>query len=303
MSVDDLVRRLSAQLGALEGEPVPLEGGITNRNFRVHFGGEEYVMRLPGKDTGVLGIDRDAEHQASLEAARLGVGPEVAAYLPDAGALVTRFIRGRPLTAEELRDPTHLDAAASALANIHKGRRLATRFSPFRIVEEYRARAEDRGARVPASYDEAARVAGEIERVMQGPEHRPVPAHNDLLTSNFLWDGERMWIVDWEYAGMGNRYFDLGNMSINNDFDEGDDEWLLSSYFGEPPTNRRFATLRLMRIMSDFREAMWGVVQTVASELDFDYVAYADEHFDRLRASVNDPKFDGWMKDARGDQA
>src|SRR5687767_9514918 len=106
MSVDDLVRRLSGQLGALEGEPIPLKGGITNRNFRVHFGGEEYVMRLPGKDTGALGIDRDAEHQASLEAARLGVGPAVAAYLPDAGALVTRFIRGRPLTAEELRDPT-----------------------------------------------------------------------------------------------------------------------------------------------------------------------------------------------------
>ena len=103
----------------------------------------------------------------------------------------------------------------------------------------------------------------------------PVPCHNDLLTANFLDDGERVRIVDWEYAGMGDRFFDLGNLSVNNGFAEADDERLLAAYFGEPSTPRRFAALRLMRIMSDFREGMWGVVQTAISALDFDFDGYA----------------------------
>ena len=121
------------------------------------------------------------------------------------------------------------------------------------------------------------------------PEHAPVPCHNDLLPANLIHDGEAMRIVDWEYAGMGNRYFDLGNLSVNNGFNEAGDEWLLECYWGEPCTRRRLATLRLMRIMSDLREAMWGVVQQAISELDFDFAEYAQEHFERVRAGVRGP--------------
>ena len=125
-----------------------------------------------------------------------------------------------------------------------------------------------------------------------------MPCHNDLLNANLIHDGERVRIVDWEYAGMGDRYFDLGNLSINNDFDEDADERLLAAYFGEPCTPARFASLRLMRIMSDFREAMWGVVQLSLSDLDFDFAGYANEHFRRLRRSVADPRFERWLEEA-----
>ena len=116
-----------------------------------------------------------------------------------------------------------------------------------------------------------------------------MPCHNDLLPANLLHDGEALRIVDWEYAGMGNRYFDLGNLSVNNGFNEAGDEWLLECYWGEPCTRRRLATLRLMRIMSDLREAMWGVVQQAISELDFDFADYAQEHFERVRAGLRGP--------------
>ena len=110
---------------------------------------------------------------------------------------------------------------------------------------------------------------------MSGPEHDPVPCHNDLLAANFIRGAEQLWIVDWEYAGMGDRYFDLANFAVNNELGEAGELNLLEAYFAESPSARRVATLRLMKFMSDFREAMWGVVQTALSELDFDFQAYA----------------------------
>ena len=295
-----LIARLEPDLGPLHGDPQPLDGGITNRNYRVRMGDGEYVVRVAGKDTGLLGISRTAERDATAAAARAGVAPEVAAFLEDAGCLVTRFIPGRPVTVAELADDGPLGEVAAALRAVHGGPPLPTTFDAFRLVEEFRSTTLDRGGTIPAAYDRAKAIANAIEPLMAGREHEPVPCHNDLLTANFIHDSERVRIVDWEYAGMGDRYFDLANLSINNGFDEGADERLLALYFQEPGTARRFAGLRLMRVMSDFREAMWGVVQTTVSELDFDYAGYAAEHFERLQESAADPRFRTWLEDARG---
>jgi thiamine kinase-like enzyme len=105
-------------------------------------------------------------------------------------------------------------------------------------------------------------------------------------------------IVDWEYAGMGDPFFDLGNFAVNNELDEAGGDRLLEAYFREPATARRQAALNLFRFMSDFREAMWGVVQTSVSELDFDFPAYADKHFQRLTATGGDPRFRTWLQEA-----
>jgi aminoglycoside phosphotransferase (APT) family kinase protein len=291
---------LEPQLGRAEGEPVALDGGITNRNFRMRIGGDDVVVRLPGKDTALLGIDRDAESAATRAAAAVGVGPEVVAYLPTPPCLVTRFIPGRNLEAAEVR--AHAAEVAAALRAVHAGPPLPVAFDAFAIVDAYHVTAAARGARVPAGFPALIAGAHAIRAVLIGPEHAPVPCHNDLLTANFLHDGKCVRIVDWEYAGMGDRFFDLGNLSVNNGFDEGDDERLLAAYFGEPCTPRRFAALRLMRIMSDFREGMWGVVQTAISALDFDFAAYADEHLTRVAAGLADPRHPTWLEDARGDR-
>jgi thiamine kinase-like enzyme len=302
--VRDLVERLRPELGEIDGSPEPLEGGITNRNFRLRAGDSEYVLRLPGKDTGLLEIDREAERAANAMAASAGVAPEVAAFLADEGILVTRFVTGEPVESEELREPVLLAEVAGRLHAVHSGSPLPSTFDSFRIVETYRETAASRGGNIPAAYDDALALARRLEPVMTGPEHEPVPCHNDLLAANFICSGgERIWIVDWEYAGMGDRYFDLANLSINNGFAEDDDHRLLEAYFREPATSRRFAWLRLMRAMSDFREAMWGVVQTTASELDFDFAGYAAEHFERLMGTAADPRFEGWLEDAHGDPA
>jgi thiamine kinase-like enzyme len=292
-----LLDELEPVLGERAGEPVALDGGITNRNYRVVMGGEDYVLRICGKDTAVLGIDRDAECAATMAAAQLGVGPEVVAYRPDLQVLVTRWVQGRPASAEELRVSPALEEVAAALRAIHGGPALDSRFDAFTLVVDYRDEVRERGGRDPDGFHEAAAAAARVQSVLTGPDHDPVPCHNDLLPANFLHDGDRIRIVDWEYAGMGDRFFDLGNLAVNNAFAPQDEERLIEAYFGAP-SGRRVAALRLMRVMSDFREAMWGAVQEVVSELDFDYAAYRDEHFERLLSAVRAPGFERSLADA-----
>jgi thiamine kinase-like enzyme len=297
--IAEITDRLSPILGHQVGEPVPLDGGITNRNYRVRFGGDDYVVRVPGKDTNLLEIDRLAELAASQLAAEAGVAPEVAAMLEDPPCLVARFLGARTMSAEELRGPSCLVDVAADLRRIHNSKQtLPSEFSAFRIVETYADTGAERGATIPHEYEQAHENARLIEAALTGPEHQPVPCHNDLLAANFLHDGERLWIVDWEYAGMGDRYFDLGNFAVNNELGPAEEEALLTAYFEEPPGERRRAALGLMRFMSDFREAMWGVVQSAVSELDFDFTGYASAHFDRLREQAADPRFERWLAQA-----
>ncbi len=265
----------------------PLGGGITNHNFKVAVDGGTYVLRIGGKDTELLGIDRSVEHGASLVAAALGVGPEVAGFVDPEGYLVTRFVEGRPIPVEEMRRPATVRRVAEALRRVHDGPAIPGRFDSFRVVEAYAETAAAHGVAVPADFAWAQGVAGRIEAARAGAE--PVPCHNDLLNANFLDDGS-IRIVDWEYAGLGDRFFDLANFSINHEFDDGANAALLEAYCGEL-RDEDARTLRLMRFMSDFREAMWGVVQQGISELDFDFVAYAAGHFHRLRRTAADGAF------------
>jgi thiamine kinase-like enzyme len=189
---------------------------------------------------------------------------------------------------------------AGALRRFHDcGRRLRTEFDSFAVVDSYLETARERGVDPPGQFAEARRNADRIREALSGGEHDPVPCHNDLLAANFIaGKGEAIWLVDWEYAGMGDRYFDLGNFAVNNELDEAAEEALLEAYFEEAPSERRLASLRLMRFMSDFREAMWGVVQSAVSELDFDFEGYARKHFERLESAAADSSFDERLKQA-----
>lgn len=288
---------LERELGAAEAGITVLTGGVTNRNLKMNFGGTAYVVRLCGKETAALGIDRDAEVAATRAAHGLGIGPEVAMYLPEFECVVTRFVSGHAAEVGELtRTPGALEWAARALRAFHGGPPLPARFDAFALGEDYCTQAQARGASVPGAYAEATAVAHRIQAALRGAEHDPVPCHNDLLSSNFLLtDAGAITIVDWEYAGMGDRYFDLGNLAVNNELNEAAADRLLAAYWGEAPSPRRRAALALMRIVSDYREATWGVIQGVLSELDFDYGGYADKHLERLLAQASDPRLERWL--------
>ena len=265
-----------------------LGGGITNHNLKVTRPDGVYVLRISGKDTELLGIDRSVELEATRAAAAVGVGPEVVDFVEPEGWLVTRFVDGQIPPPERMRTPETLRRVAGALRAVHSGPPVHGRFDVFRIVEDYRTTTFERGGTVPPSYAWARQVARRIEHVRRAAPERP--CHNDLLNANFIDDGRRLRIVDWEYAGMGDVFFDLANFAINHELDADGRDGLLDAYFGSVrPGDRR--ALELMRFMSDFREAMWGVVQSAVSALDFDFTGYAAEHFERMQRTAGEPEF------------
>ena len=288
------------QWAGLEPEVTPITLGITNRNFRVDIGGESFVVRLSGRDTELLGIDRSAEYEAASAAATAGVAPEVFAYLPEHRALITRFIVADPLPEADLERADVLETVVTSIKAIHAIPRIPSRFDPFRVVREYRETAESRGVPIPNAFQDALAKADEIELAFRASPIAQRACHNDLLNANFLVRDGRVFIVDYEYAGMGDPFFDLGNLSINNGMSTDAQQMLLEQYFGRvTPAND--ARLQLMRIMSDFREAMWGVVQQALSTLDFDYVEYAGRHFARCLDSADDTRFVSWLKSSAGE--
>jgi thiamine kinase-like enzyme len=284
--LSEILQRLTAELGPVDGEPVALDGGITNRNYRVRFGERECVVRLPGRDTSLLGIDRRAERVANAAAAQLGIAPAVIAA--DERWLVTEYLAGAPIDGDRLRAAP--DSAARALRAFHdSGTRLPVRFWVPELLERYAETVRERGGTLPEAYPEVQALVARIAAAL--PLSEPVPCHDDLLPGNLLARDDapdRAVLVDWEYAGMGHRLFDLGNLAVNNDFDAGAEERLLTAYFGEPPGRRQAAALQLFKLVSDAREGAWGVVQRAISELDFDFDDYAAKHFARLLKAASD---------------
>jgi thiamine kinase-like enzyme len=262
----------------------PLSGGITNHNYRVDVGDERYVLRIAGDGAAALGIDRTAEHACSVAAWEAGIGAEVIAFSPSRDALLTRFVAGRVLEPADFVDPSVIRRATDAIKRFHSAPPIPGSFSPFEVVRGYHSLALRHVVGLPVEMDFALQRLDEIERQV-GRDAVLVPCHNDLLPANLIDDGERVRIIDWEYAGMGDPFFDLGNLAANNELDHHSEHALLRAYFGEARSDD-LRRLRLMRLASDMREALWGYLQSGISTLDFDFVAYGRERLDRFLAGA-----------------
>ncbi len=291
------------ELSGLDLRLTALSGGITNRNFLVEADGSatRWVVRLAGNDTHLLGISREVELAATVAAAGVGVGPEVTAFIRPEGYLVTRFIEGVPVSDEAVHRPDTIRRVADSIRRVHDGAAIPGLFIPLRIVEAYRALAVARGVPIPLEYELSRAIGRRIELAFLSNPLEMRPCHNDLLNANFIDDRARIRIVDWEYAGMGDPFFDLGSFSINHELTPDEDRVLLEAYDRETARPDRLARILLMRIVSDFREAMWGVLQQGISTLDVDFVAYAGEHFERLLSGVSTPDFERALHQAAGD--
>ena len=296
--MDSRIEHILAQLPELnEANPVvtPLVGGITNQNYRVDAGGESFVLRIGGKGTHLLGIDRECESICTAIAAQVRVGAEVVHFLASEDVLVTRFIVGSGISPEIAAQPATLRRIVDSIRRYHAGPDFPGTFSPFDTVRNYHKLALQYGVAFP---DTLARIFALMEQIEQaiGSRGEPKPCHNDLLASNFIDDGHNIWIVDWEYAGMGDIFFDLGNFAVNQSLDDEQCELLLRYYFGEVrPAD--LAHLHLMRLGSDLRESFWGFLQLGISELDFDYREYAHHHLDRFLHNVNTSRFPEWLEE------
>jgi thiamine kinase-like enzyme len=280
----------------LQFEPIAL--GITNRNYRVTLpDGTSYVVRIPGERTEVLGIDRSCEAQAARRAADLGIGPPVFGELPGVGTLVTQFVSGRHAV-DDAEFARKLTAVVSALRRFHHSGPLDGQFPIHRVVEWHARDAARHGVDPPPIYRELHDESMAIEAAFARAPTPAAPCHNDLLPANVLFDGDRVWLLDFEYAGMNDVFFDLGNLAVNSHLSGDDDDALLVAYFGAVTPARR-ARLQLMKIMSELREGMWAVVQQAISTLtNVDFVAYADERLSNCARLCGRHEFGRWLTEA-----
>jgi thiamine kinase-like enzyme len=264
----------------------PLPGGITNANYLVSFGDERLVLRVAGENTELLGIDRRGETAANLLASSLGIAPEVRARSEDEGWMVTEFLPGRPISLTEMASDEMVSGVASTLRRIHGAGVIHTTFDPFSIVRRYHEIARSRGVEEPFDFSAVLSV---LDRIGEVRPCRPSAfCHNDLLNGNFLYDGD-VRILDWEYAGMGDPFFDLANFSANHALPAASDVTLLTRYVGRCDESL-LAVLALMKLVSELRETMWGVVQLAVSTLDVDFGAYCEErsnHYEELLSAMD----------------
>lgn len=275
----------------------PLVGGITNQNYRVDVHGEAFVLRIGGKGTHLLGIDRGHESICTALAAQVGVGAEVVHFLPAEDVLVTRFIVGSVLTPETAAQPAMLQRIVASMQRYHAGPAFPGSFSPFATVRAYHTLAVEHGVSFPDTLPQVFALMARIEEAI-GTPLRLTPCHNDLLASNFIDDGQVIRILDWEYAGMGDVFFDLGNFAVNQSLDDERCALLLREYFGEA-RQADLAHLHLMRLASDLRESFWGFLQLGISELDFDYREYAQHHLNRFLHNAATLPFERWLEEAK----
>lgn len=290
---------LVPEWSGIEAIVTPLSGGITNQNYRVDIGDESFVLRIGGKGTHLLGIDRERERACTASAAQIGVGAEVVYYHASESAevLVTRFIAGTNISPERAAEPEMLRRIVEAMRRYHDGPAFPGTFSPFETVRSYHRLALEHGVSFPETLSQVFQLMTRIKEAI-GTAGQPRPCHNDLLASNFIDDSRSIRIVDWEYAGMGDRFFDLGNFAVNQSLNEQQCELLVRLYFGEArPAD--LAHLHLMRLASDLRESFWGFLQLGISELDFDYYEYAHHHLNRFLRNVDTPQFEQWLRDVR----
>jgi thiamine kinase-like enzyme len=202
--------------------------------------------------------------------------------------VVTRWIDGEAVSADQLRQPETLRRVVQALRVVHAGPSLPGRFDSFRVVEQYRSAVFAHGGSVPSDYARARQVARQVEAARGRVSERP--CHNDLIIANVIDDGRRLRIIDWEYAGMGDVFFDLACLAAHADLDEEERTLLLEAYSGSPrPQDVR--SLELQRFMAEFREAMWALAQGALGETAYDFAAHAERHFERLARTAEEPSF------------
>jgi thiamine kinase-like enzyme len=273
----------------------PLPGGITNLNYRVDAEGRAYVLRIGVEGAELLGIDRRREVQCMVAAGRAGVAPEVVYARPREGLLVTRFVSGRSLVPDRAVRGEVRMRVVRAMRRYHSGPPFAGRFSPSRTLESYLAAARGGRAPVPRDADRLFERVSSIAAILRRSRTTPRPCHNDLWGRNLIDDGQRVHVVDWEYAGMGDLFFDLANFAIYHCPTDAADAALLSAYFGRarPAT---LARLKVMKIVAELREALWYVVSLRLPTGRRTSVALAAAHFRRCRRALSHPRMPDWLE-------
>jgi len=278
-------------LGGVLPELAPLPGGLTNRNYRVSLpSGVSAVARFTSGKSTLLAIDRDAEFRNATIATRSGVGPEVLGFAPSYGVSLVEWIDGHTFASDELDDGPTLARIAAACARLHAGARFVNDFDMFDIQRHYLSIVRGNGYRLPARYADFEPQVAQIRAALAVCPVATVPCHNDLLAANIMDDGERIWLIDYEYSGNNDPCFELGNIWSEAGLGLERLEELVTAYYGRPAP-ALVARARLLALMSKYGWMLWASIQDAVSDVDFDFWAWGMEKYERAVAEFDGPEF------------
>lgn len=272
----------------------PLDGGITNRNYRVCTPTGDFVVRLSDAESSLLSIDRDNEYLNSVAAAHSGAGASVTQFVPGAGVLVVAWVEGRTFGPEDVADPANLVRIAEACRILHAGPDFASDFDMFEIQARYLAIVRERGYRLPARYEEFEDHVVRMRRAMALSPERTVPCNNDLLAANIIDDGTRLWLIDYEYSGNNEASFELGNIWSESTLPEDLLEPLVTAYWREPD-RAKVARARLWALMSKYGWTLWASIQQEISPIEFNYWSWGMEKYERAVSEFDSADFARWL--------
>jgi thiamine kinase-like enzyme len=288
---------------SLAGHPRTAEelpGGLTNRNYKVTTPDGVFVARVWSAGSELLAIDRGSEYRNSVIAADAGVGAPVIEYRPGDGVLVIGYIQGRTLTNADVALPANIARIARACRRLHSGGRFGNDFDMFDIQRRYAAVVRDRGFRVPRGYHDLMPQFQAIKQALAVRDEGTVPCNNDLLAGNFIDDGERIWLIDYEYSGNNDPCFELGNIAAECHLSPAALAELVTCYYGRPLRNK-IARARLLGLAGKYGWTLWGAIQSAASPLDFDFWSWAMERFDGAAEGLTDAGFPALLDEATRD--
>ena len=278
----------------------PLPGGLTNINLKVSTAQRCVVVRVAQQGSDLLAIDRHAEHQNSVAAAAAGAGAPVVEYVEDAGLLVVGYIDGHTFTDDDLRHGGHLTRVAAACKQLHDGPRFVGDFNMFEIQHRYLDIVRERGFRLPERYVDFMPQVEQMERALAVRRTPTVPCNNDLLAGNFIDDGDRLWLIDYEYSGNNDPCFELGNIWSEAGLDLDQLEELITAYDGKA-LRHRVARARLQGLLSKFGWTLWASIQSSVSDIDFDFWSWGMEKYDRAVAEFDGPDFERLLEEVQSD--
>ena len=273
----------------------PLSGGLTNSNFKVDVDGTPNFVRVPGASTELLAVNRDNEYHNSKAAHEAGVGPKVFYHLPEYNVMVLEFLNGSTMSKDSLNEPGMPTRMAKAIKKLNAGPRFLMDFNMFRLTDYYLQICKEHEIKIPDGYLDRMPSLARIEKAMSVKPLATVPCNNDLLAENYIDDGKKLWLIDYEYSGNNDPTFELGNTCQEMQFKDDQINEICAAYFGEA-TADKIARMKLNMIMSDVGWGLWAAIQAKISMIDFDFWGWAIERWSRAVEKMDSEEFEGWLK-------
>ena len=277
------VQRLHSRTSITE-----LSGGLTNRNFLIQTLEDKYVARVSSNSSSLLSIDRGSEFINSTIAGKGKVGAEVLDYLPGEGLLLISYIKGKTYGADDVG--ANLSRVAKSLRGLHSLEVFDHEFNMFTTQKNYQNIVKEQGFRLPYGYVDFAPQVAEIRAAMAVLFEGLVPCNNDLLPGNFIDDGEKIWLIDYEYAGNNDACFEIGNVWAEAFLPLDSLEELVSAYYGGHRPDK-VARAWLWALMAKYGWTLWASIQNSISDLDFDFWEWGMSKYDLARSEFTSDYF------------